>query len=56
MNTITLANNIRQKARVIAFVSGKMRTTHAEELTERSAMASNKNLLFNINGLTILLN
>jgi len=53
---MALANNIRQKARVIAFVSGRMRTTHAEELTERSATVSNKNLLFNINGLTILLN
>ena len=48
MNTIMLANNIRQKAIVMALVSGNRRTIKAEELTARSAMGSKKNLLFSI--------
>ena len=56
MKTMILAKNILQKAIVIALVSGKIRTTREAELTERRATVSNKNLLFSITGLTILLN
>ena len=48
MKTIMLAKNILQKARVMAFVSGKARTTQAEELTAKRAIVSKTNLLFNI--------
>jgi len=41
-----LARNIRQKAIVIALVSGKSLTTKEAELTERRAIVSSKNLLF----------
>ena len=51
-----LAKNILQKARVIALVSGSMRTTQAEELTAKRATDNKKNLLFNISEPTILLN